>query len=168
MKPVILWAYSKAGSQHHLQNLEFQRDGAFPKPTGEGIDGNRRRLYCVRMTQITRYSEIQPYTTKDGSQIRELLHPDSHGNSEQSLAEARVSPGTETILHRHHKTEELYHITAGCGLMTLGEEQFPVCVGDTVLIPPGTAHRIRCEGENELVILCCCSPAYAHEDTELL
>lgn len=120
------------------------------------------------MKRLTRYSEIEPYTTKDGSQIRELMHPDNHGCHNQSLAEARVSPGCETILHRHHKTEELYHITAGSGLMTLEEERFPVSVGDTVLIPPGTAHCIRCISVDELVILCCCSPAYEHGDTELL
>jgi len=120
------------------------------------------------MKQVTHYPEIEPYTTKDGSQIRELLHPDHHGNSNQSLAEAIVPPGCKTLLHRHHETEELYHVTAGSGLMTLGDEAFPVTVGDTILIPPGTAHAVRCTSIDQLVILCCCSPAYSHDDTELL
>lgn len=117
---------------------------------------------------ITRYQDIPEYITKDGSRIRELMHPDRHGNRHQSLAEARVSPGGATALHLHRLSEELYQITAGRGLMTLGGEQFPVAAGDTVLIPPGTPHCIRAEGLEELVILCCCSPAYGHEDTELL
>ena len=116
----------------------------------------------------TRYSEIPAYRTKDGSQIRELMHPDRHGNRTQSLAEAIVSPGQETLLHKHLRTEELYHITAGRGLMTLGDERFEVSVGDTVLIPPGIAHCIRNTGAEQMHILCSCSPAYSHEDTVLL
>jgi len=116
----------------------------------------------------TRYSEISAYRTKDGSQIRELMHPDRHGNRAQSLAEAIVSPGQETLLHKHLRTEELYHITAGRGLMTLGDERFEVSVGHTVLIRPGTAHCIRNIGAEPLHILCSCSPAYSHEDTVIL
>ena len=116
----------------------------------------------------TRYPETVPYVTKDGSEIRELMHPAAHGNRAQSLAEATVPPGAETLLHRHRVTEELYHVTAGAGLMTLGERTFEVRAGDTVCIPPGTPHRIRSIGAEPLRILCCCSPPYSHEDTELV
>ena len=116
----------------------------------------------------TRYAEIPAYVTRDGSEIRELMHPAVHGNRRQSLAEATVAPGTHTRLHRHALSEELYHITAGHGLMTLGASCFKVGAGDTVLIPPGTPHRIEATGADALRILCCCSPPYAHEDTELL
>jgi mannose-6-phosphate isomerase-like protein (cupin superfamily) len=37
-----------------------------------------------------------------------------------------------------------------------------------VLIPPGTAHCVENTGTEPLVILCACSPPYAHEDTELI
>jgi mannose-6-phosphate isomerase-like protein (cupin superfamily) len=114
------------------------------------------------------YVDSEAYVTKDGSVIRELMHPALHGNVQQSLAEATVSPGEKTALHKHQRSEELYHITAGNGLMTLGEKQFPVSVGDTVCIAPGTPHCIANTGEVELRILCCCAPAYAHEDTCLL
>jgi len=116
----------------------------------------------------SRYAEVTPYLTKDGSEIRELMHPSVHGNRAQSLAEATLPPGAETLLHRHHVTEELYHVTAGTGLMTLGQRTFAVGVGDTVCIPPGTPHRIRNTGAGPLKILCCCSPAYSHDDTELI
>jgi len=116
----------------------------------------------------TVYASIPPYVTKDGSQIRELMHPAQHGNRAQSFAEAIVEPGMKTTLHRHHVTEEIYHITQGTGRMTLGVQQFPVAVGDTICIVPGTTHCIECVGETPLKMLCACSPAYAHEDTELL
>jgi len=117
---------------------------------------------------LTRYPEQTPFRTKDGSEIRELLHPSVHGNANQSLAEARVEPGATTALHRHLLSEEIYHVTAGEGLMTLGDQSFVVEPGDSICIAPGTAHRIRNTGSGVLVILCCCSPAYSHEDTELL
>lgn len=116
----------------------------------------------------TRHSDIPPYVTKDGSVVRELMHPSVHGGRAQSLAEATVAAGRHTALHRHAITEELYHVTAGRGWMVLGDERFIVGPGDTVLIPPGTAHCLESTGPGDLVVLCCCSPAYAHEDTELL
>ena len=131
------------------------------------------RLYPVMrdselMSTQTHYSQIDAYTTKDGSEIRELMHPTQHGNSNQSLAEALVFSGQKTALHVHHKSEELYHITQGQGLMTLGDKTFTVSKGDTICIQPGTAHCIENSGSGTLHILCCCSPAYAHEDTQLL
>lgn len=116
----------------------------------------------------TSIAQVSPYVTKDGSQIRELMHPKVHGARNQSLAEATVPPGCETRLHRHTVTEEIYHVTAGTGLMRLGNAEFTVATGDTVLIRPGTAHAIRNTGPSALTILCACAPAYAHDDTELL
>lgn len=117
--------------------------------------------------QYTRHADVAPYVTRDGSTVRELMHPAVHGNRNQSLAEAVVAPGAATRLHWHERTEEIYHITAGAGLMTLGEERFPVRVGDSICVPPNTRHCIENSGGTPLRILCCCSPAYAHADTHL-
>lgn len=116
----------------------------------------------------TSYAAAHPYITADGSEIRELMHPDRHGNRAQSLAEATLHPGQETLLHKHLRTEELYHITAGRGVMTLGEKRFEVTVGDTVLIAAGTPHCIGNTGDEPLKILCCCAPPYSHDDTAVL
>ena len=122
----------------------------------------------LQVTLKTSRDEISPYITKDGSEIRELLHPAHHGARNQSLAEALVPAGCTTLLHRHDCTEEIYHVTRGTGVMTLGAEKFPIGPGDSVLIPPGTPHRVANSGETELLILCCCAPAYSHDDTVLL
>jgi mannose-6-phosphate isomerase-like protein (cupin superfamily) len=116
----------------------------------------------------TTYDAVTPYVTKDGSEIRELMHPAVHGNRNQSFAEAIVAPGCTTRLHQHRATEEIYHITAGEGSMRHGEAVFPVSAGDTICIPPGTPHNIENTGSTPLKILCTCSPPYSHEDTELL
>lgn len=116
----------------------------------------------------TRARDTAPYITKDGSRIRELMHPDLHGNRNQSLAEATVPPGKATALHIHRKSEELYHITRGRGSLTIADRTMAVGAGDTVHIPPGTPHSIRNIGPDPLVILCCCAPPYSHDDTALM
>ncbi len=120
------------------------------------------------MMKRTRYSDIPAYITKDGSEIRELMHPAVHGNRQQSLAEAIVPIGKNTRLHRHIATEELYHVTSGQGLMRLGDDQLHIGPGDTIAIPPGTSHAVENTGTEPLRILCCCTPPYSHDDTELL
>lgn len=114
------------------------------------------------------YGEVPPFVTKDGSIIRELMHPAVHGNHNQSLAEAVVPPQSVTLPHRHLHSEEIYHFTSGSGWMRLGSEQFPVTAGDTVCIPPGAVHALDNPGQQELRLLCCSSPPYSDEDTELL
>jgi len=116
----------------------------------------------------SRHADLAPYVTKDGSEIRELMHPAVHGNRAQSLAEATVPPGAATALHRHRSSEEIYHFTRGSGVMTLGERELAVAAGDTVCIPPGTPHRVRNTGAEPMTILCACAPPYSHDDTELL
>jgi len=116
----------------------------------------------------TKYPNIQAYITKDGSEIRELLHPDVFPVLKQSLAEAIVPVGKTTKLHRHLKSNEIYHITGGQGIMVLGDEKTNVTTGDTIFIPAGTPHKILNPGDVPLKILCFCCPAYSHEDTELL
>lgn len=115
----------------------------------------------------TRYEDAAPYVTKDGSTIRELMHPAVHGNRAQSLAEAVLAPGRATAPHVHRVSEELYHVTRGTGRMTLGARTFDLAPGDTVCIPPGTPHHVENTGPGELAVLCCCAPAYAHDDTVL-
>ena len=120
------------------------------------------------MTVKTTRDEVTPYITKDGSIIRELMHPFVHLNRNQSLAEAVVPPGAMTHLHKHLQSEEIYHVLSGTGLMTLGNEQFEIKAGDTVCITPGTLHKVKNTGVTLLKILCASAPSYSHSDTELL
>ncbi len=119
----------------------------------------------------TSYQALPAFITKDGSIIRELMHPAQHaglGARSQSFAEAIVEPGTTTFLHHHKTAEEIYHITAGNGRMVLGDKTFDIAVGDTMLIVPGTQHCVSNTGNDPLKILCACSPAYSDLDTVLL
>ena len=114
---------------------------------------------------IRNLDAAQPFITKDGSEIRELL---AHRNSAiryQSLAEARLPKGASTQEHYHVKTEEIYFITAGQGRMRIDGETAEVKAGDAIAIPPGRKHKLWNTGAETLKLLCCCSPAYEHSDT---
>ena len=116
---------------------------------------------------IVNQRDAVPFTTVDGSTIRELL---AHRNScirQQSLAEARLAVGAATVPHHHAETEEIYYILSGTADMTLDGETRPVGPGDAIAIPPGARHTIRNTGPEELVFLCTCAPGYEHADTFL-
>ena len=113
--------------------------------------------------QVISLATLTPFTTKDGSSIRELAH-----TAVQSLAEATVPAGGRTIRHLHRNSEELYLVTAGEGTMELDGDMEPVRAGDCIVIPPGAVHGLDNPGPTPLVVLCCCTPPYAHEDTVLL
>lgn len=104
--------------------------------------------------------EVEAFTTKDGSTIRELHHTGA-----QSLAEAALAPGQSTRRHYHRATEEIYVITHGSGVMEIDGEARTVRAGDAILIPPGAWHTIENCGGGDLRLLCCCAPPYSHEDT---
>ena len=106
-----------------------------------------------------------PFVTKDGSEIRELLAPRNSATRQQSLAEARVPVGGSTLEHFHGRTEEIYFITQGEGLMRIEGESRPVRAGDAIAILPGKRHKLWNTGQVVLRLLCCCAPAYEHSDT---
>jgi mannose-6-phosphate isomerase-like protein (cupin superfamily) len=105
------------------------------------------------------------YTTADGSTIRELVGPPNAPVLNQSLAEATLEPGQATQRHYHAESEEIYYVVEGEGEMELEGARREVGAGDAVLIPPGAWHQLRAAGGGRLRFLCCCAPAYRHEDT---
>jgi mannose-6-phosphate isomerase-like protein (cupin superfamily) len=116
---------------------------------------------------IFREADRAPLATLDGSSVRELIQT-GDGAANQSLAEATVPPGGETIEHLHRDSEELYRFVSGRGRMKLGDALAEVRPGDTALIAPGTPHKLWNTGDEPLVLLCCCAPPYRDDDTELL
>ena len=99
-----------------------------------------------------------PFTTADGSTIRELWHTEA-----QSLAEASLATGQATQRHYHRASEEIYFVLEGRGAIELDDDERGLGAGEAVLIPPGTWHRIT--ALEPLRFLCCCAPPYAHDDT---
>jgi mannose-6-phosphate isomerase-like protein (cupin superfamily) len=116
---------------------------------------------------ISRDGECKPFTALDGSAVRELVQR-RDGAVAQSLAEAVVPPGGETLEHLHRTSEEIYRFISGSGRIRVGEAEAAVGAGDSVVIAPGTRHKLFNDGPEPLVLLCCCSPPYSDADTDLL
>jgi mannose-6-phosphate isomerase-like protein (cupin superfamily) len=116
---------------------------------------------------VVNLEQLEPFITRDGSEIRELLAYRNSVIRNQSLAEARLPVGGSTQAHYHARAEEIYLITHGTGRMRLGSEDRDVQPGDAIAIPPGVIHKIWNTGSGALRFLCCCAPAYEHADTFL-
>jgi mannose-6-phosphate isomerase-like protein (cupin superfamily) len=108
---------------------------------------------------VVGHAALEPFTTKDGSTIREYLHTPA-----QSLAEATLAEGQATERHYHARSEEIYLLLEGGGTMEIDGEERAVAAGDAILIPPGARHRIEA-GADGARFLCCCAPPYSHDDT---
>ena len=114
---------------------------------------------------VKNLNEVAPFTTKDGSEIRELLAYRNSAIRNQSLAEARLPVGGATQEHFHPRAEEIYFITHGTGKIRIENEMRDVKIGDAIAIPPGRKHKLWNTGGEVLRLLCCCAPAYEHNDT---
>jgi len=114
---------------------------------------------------VVNLAAAPPFTTKDGSEIRELLAYRNSSIRNQSLAEARLPVGAATQPHFHPRAEEIYFLLEGRGRMQLEDAVREVSPGDAIAIPPGMRHQITNTGSEELRFLCCCAPCYEHEDT---
>lgn len=117
--------------------------------------------------EIARRASLPPYVTRDGSEIREWVAPGAPGRR-QTLAEATVPAGGETLAHYHRESEEIYLVTSGRGRLRLGDEEAPIGPGDCVVIPPGVVHLLRADADAPLVVVCSSVPPYSHEDTVLV
>jgi len=94
-------------------------------------------------------------------------------NSEEieefSLAIARVRPAVTTQLHCLRDTKEIYIIRKGTGLVLVGQKEFKVSVGDSVIIPANTPQRItNLSNTEDLEFYCHCSPRFVPEVYENL
>ena len=74
-------------------------------------------------------------------------------------------PEKSTEEHIHPRTEEIYYVLKGKGRISIEGEERNMKAGDGIAIMPGKRHKVWNTGKTDLVFLCCCAPAYTHEDT---
>ena len=112
-------------------------------------------------------TDREPFITADGSvDPRARRHP---GRQRRQPVARR---GDRPARRRDHRappprSEEIYLFTSGAGRMRLGDEETDVRAGDASSSRPAPRTSSQPGGE-PLVLLCCCSPPYSHEDTVLL
>ena len=109
--------------------------------------------------ELRSLADAEPFTTKDGSTIRELHHTPA-----QSLAEASLEPGQATSATTTRGRRRSTSSPAAAALLEVDGESRDVREGDAVLIPPGAWHELVA-GPEGARLLCMCVPPYSHDDT---
>ena len=57
-------------------------------------------------------------------------------------------PASEKVpLHKHPKNDEIFYCMKGTGFGILEERQIELTVGQTFVVPAGTMHSLRTDGE---------------------
>ena len=113
---------------------------------------------------IQKLKACAEFIAGDGTQLRELLHPDKQRlELGYSLAHATVQIGQTSVPHSL-TTSEVYYILSGRGEMHIDDEKQLVEAGDAVYIPPNAKQFIHNSGTEPLVFICIVDPAWRKED----
>jgi mannose-6-phosphate isomerase-like protein (cupin superfamily) len=113
---------------------------------------------------IQKLRNCSEFVAGDGTQLRELLHPDKQTiELRYSLAHAIVPPGQVSIPHSL-KTSEVYYILSGTGEMHIDDDVQTVEPGDAIYIPPDAKQYIANPGTENLIFICIVDPAWRKQD----
>jgi len=97
-----------------------------------------------------------------GGQVSHLLLTAGDAGSESlSITWVEGEPESEQGQHAHHKSEQVYVIVAGKGLMHVAGEEKEVGPGTLVFVPKGALHSIRNLGIEKLVFVSATSPPFS-------
>jgi len=89
---------------------------------------------------------------------------ENHSDPAVSIARATINPGVTTKAHLLKGVQEIYIVTAGKGVVAIGDlEPAEVTVGDVVVIPPLKSQKVTNTGAEDLVFYCVCTPRFTEE-----
>jgi mannose-6-phosphate isomerase-like protein (cupin superfamily) len=105
--------------------------------------------------------EKQPwYEAEDRARAREMASPRNSRARQLSIADIIIPAGVAVKPHYHKVIEEVYHITAGSGVMVIDGREALVGPGDTVVILPGERHSVRADVGADLRMIVTCTPPW--------
>jgi mannose-6-phosphate isomerase-like protein (cupin superfamily) len=108
---------------------------------------------------------VPVFTGADGATIEELAGR-STGLTSHSVAIITHPVGMSTVEHHHTVADEVYYVQSGTGRIRINGETRAIGPGDTIMILPGERHKLWADGEEDLVLVVTCAPAY--EVTEVI
>ena len=79
------------------------------------------------------------------------------GSTDLALWATELPAGSDIIVHRHDRTEEILFIHKGSGTLIIGDERVAVEEGTTIYVPRGTYHGMEPQ-ENDLTIVFVATP----------
>ncbi len=104
--------------------------------------------------------QIAPVASEHGEIIYEMFGTSAGGSQAHSLAQIVIPPGKASRRHYHPAAEESYTVISGTGRMELDGEISALHPGDSIMILPPLVHQIANAGEEDLVLLVVCAPAW--------
>ena len=87
-----------------------------------------------------------------------------HDELNYKLKRIEVDPGGRLSYQYHHKRSESWTIVEGIGTITINEKTLDYNIGQTIVIPQGTKHRIENNTQNKVVFIEVQTGSYFGED----
>lgn len=116
------------------------------------------------MTQLINNAErVAHMRDPQYANLWELAGPQT-GLSLLSAAFFEVDVGATSPRAWHEKTEEIYMIVEGKGVMYIGEMEMPIRAGDCISIPLRHVHAVANTGTTPLRMWVVTSPPYSEDD----
>ena len=96
--------------------------------------------------------EYEPVGAADGME-KGVLIADEHGAPNFAIRRFTLGPGAEVPKHTNEVEHEQY-VLDGEYTVGVGEEEYLVSAGDSLLIPAGVVHWYRNEGDEPGAFIC--------------
>ncbi len=102
--------------------------------------------------RTVRLDAVEAIPLPNESWSRKLLTQTTAGTKKCMLGVSSFKPGTVTALLIHEE-EELAYVLKGKGKIRLEDRDVPYEAGEGVYIPPGVAHAVVNDGEEEVIMV---------------
>jgi mannose-6-phosphate isomerase-like protein (cupin superfamily) len=79
-------------------------------------------------------------------------------NSELSVIQECMPPGTAEVRHFHHRAQQFFYILAGAAVMEVEGRSIKLTAGEGIWIPVGLAHQIKNDSGGEVHFLVISQP----------
>ncbi|MGE9292947.1 MAG: cupin domain-containing protein [Puniceicoccales bacterium] len=116
------------------------------------------------MHRLSKTRRLEPIHWPHGESIYELVGPRSAGTKIHSLFRVEIKPGASSRPHYHPISEESFYVLEGRGRVELDGDLGTIEPGDTILVRPGQHHQIWTLGDETLVMILTCVPAWHLSD----
>ncbi len=97
--------------------------------------------------------------TKENTNFRKVLYTGIH----MQLVLMTLQPAEEIGLETHHENDQFFRFESGLGTVLVGETEYAVVDGDTVIVPAGIPHNVINSGSEPLTFYTIYAPSH-HKD----
>jgi mannose-6-phosphate isomerase-like protein (cupin superfamily) len=106
------------------------------------------------------HTDDAPIHERGGQSSYLLLSRGQFGAQHMAITWVDCPPGSSQPLHQHDTQEQIYVITQGRGVMTVGDDERELVAGTLVFVPPATPHTIRNETDAPMSYISATSPPF--------